>query len=392
MDPGTVTPPFVARPFRLAPFRAVRLNPTRVGDPASARLLSRPYAGAADRIDRWHRRGLLHHDSAAALHIHEYTVGGLTVRGLVGALDVSRRAGRPADRAVLPHEGIYPAQADDLADRMAQLRVNPAPILLAQDSPGTLRDLLSAARGQHPDHQYVDRAGLAHRVWSIYDDDRVAEIQELLAPTSALIADGHHRYAAYLRLQQRDPGGPCDRGLAMVVDQQDTPLFLGAIHRVLVGSALSDVEDAASVVGLPSRRVSADDALAALGPARLVATDSKSWLVVDVSSEQELLEVEVLHQRLVPTLAHGPSRTTYHHTAHEALDHCGPDLGTAVLLPAATVARVQRLVEAGRLLPEKATSFQPKPAFGAFMRSWRDEDVERSASVPRPPTQHHHPS
>ena len=29
--------------------------------------------------------------------------------------------------------------------------------------------------------------------------------------------------------------------------------------------------------------------------------------------------------------------------------------------------------EAGRLLPEKATSFQPKPSIGVLMRSLRDE-------------------
>jgi hypothetical protein len=36
------------------------------------------------------------------------------------------------------------------------------------------------------------------------------------------------------------------------------------------------------------------------------------------------------------------------------------------------VALVERIVAADRLLPEKATSFQPKPSLGVLMRSLRD--------------------
>ena len=46
---------------------------------------------------------------------------------------------------MLPHEGIYPAQADDLADRMAEMRLNPAPILLVHRATPRLRALLAEA-------------------------------------------------------------------------------------------------------------------------------------------------------------------------------------------------------------------------------------------------------
>ena len=46
---------------------------------------------------------------------------------------------------------------------------------------------------------------------------------------------------AYLELQQRHPGTAADRGLAMLVDQDDTPLFLGAIHRTLARTSLEDL-------------------------------------------------------------------------------------------------------------------------------------------------------
>src|SRR3990170_7290319 len=131
METGAVvTPPYVGRPLHLATFRGVRLSPRRVGDPSSGRLLARPYRTVAARISQWQERGQLPPDDEPAVYLHEYSSAGMTVRGLVGALDISHRASGPEDRAVLPHEGIHPTQADELADRMTELALNPAPILL----------------------------------------------------------------------------------------------------------------------------------------------------------------------------------------------------------------------------------------------------------------------
>ena len=44
-----------------------------------------------------------------------------------------------------------------------------------------------------------------------------------------------------------------------------------------------------------------------------------------------------------------------------------------MLLPAPEVDLVLRIAAADRLLPEKATSFQPKPSLGVLIRSLRDE-------------------
>lgn len=391
MDQAPVTPPLVAGPLTLSPFRAIRLAASRVADPASARTFARPYHDVPARLRSWEERGLLERDAEPALYLHEYTVSGITVRGLVGTVDVSRRATRLDQRALLPHEGIYPAQADDVANRMGEMLLNPAPILLVQRSPAPLRELLGRVRDGDA-RQLVDRAGNLHRVWAIRDDETIADIDTHLGPTDALIADGHHRYAAYLRLQQRDPGAATDRGLAMIVDHDDTPLFLGAIHRVLVGSSVRDVRDAATALGMGATEMAQDQAVAALGPTRLVVTDSESWLVVQLPLDDDRVEVEVLHERLVPSLGHGPHRITFHHAAQDALRHAGPDHGTAVLMPAPTLNQVQQVVAAGRLFPEKATSFQPKPAFGMFIRSWHDEPAVLGTSRPRPATLDHRPS
>lgn len=368
-----MTPPYVAGPLRLLPFPGLMLAPNRVGDPSTGRAFARPYRGVAARLLRWQSRGLVRRDEAPALYLHEYTAGGMTIRGLVGALDVSRRATRPEDRAVLPHEGIHPAQADDLADRMAEMGLNPAPILLVHHGTPRLGELMAGVLGTTTSHEFTDRSEQQHRIWAIRDAALLADIAEELRDSRALIADGHHRYAAYLRLQQRDPGGPSDLGLAMLVDQSTTPLFLGPIHRSLAGTSLDDLRNAAASLGMTCMDRSQPEAVAALGPSTLAVTDSKEWVVVDLAVPTDRAAVEVLHGQLVPALPHGPTGIGYHHTVDDALASADPRSTIAVLMPAPSVDLVQRIAEDDRLLPEKATSFQPKPSLGVLIRSLRDE-------------------
>lgn len=373
MDSGAVvTPPYVAGPLRLAPFRGLMLASQRIGDPASARAFARPYKDVAARLARWQEHGQLWHDPEPAVYLHEYSAAGITVRGLVGLVDVSRRATRPEDRAILPHEGIYPGQADDLAARMEEMQLNPAPILLVHRAPAPLRELTRAVARGPADHDFTDRATQQHRVWAIRDPATLARADAALAGSRALIADGHHRYAAYLRLQQRAPHGPARRGLAMLVDQDDTPLFLGAIHRVFAGTSIDDVLSAARSVGLRTSELRASAAIAALAPRHLVVTDAERWAAITLDGREDRAAVEVLHEQLVPEFPHGPRRTGYHHSVDDALAQVSPDLGVAVLMPAPDVGQVLRIVGHDRLLPEKATSFQPKPSLGVLIRSLRD--------------------
>ena len=97
-----------------------------------------------------------------------------------------------------------------------------------------------------------------------------------LAPRQALIADGHHRYAAYRQLQARrrsagDGDGPWDYGLALLVDSAAYPPQIGAIHRVIPGlapaTAVELAKGAFCVRPLPGGTRDLPAALSALGQA-----------------------------------------------------------------------------------------------------------------------------
>ncbi len=370
MESGRPTvPPYVAGPLQLSPFRALSLTPRRVGDPASARAFARPYRGVTQRLLTWQKRGLATRDEVAAVYLHEYSDSGLTVRGLVGTLDLSRVAATPAERQVFPHEGVHPQQVVELAARMSTMRLNPAPILLVHRGPAAVREVSRQVRIATPDREYVDHAGQQHRIWAIRDPDQLRTIDSALEGARLLVADGHHRYAASVALHDRDPGPTHSDGLVMVIDQDETPLFLGAIHRLLHGVRIGDLMTAATAAGAEvTSYEGTESAVAALAPDTLVLTDGRAWAAVRLDVPPGHAVVQLVEGALLEGLPKRPSKITYAHSLPQALDEVRPGRVTAALLPAVDLDLVIGVVRAGGLLPEKATSFQPKPSLGSFIR------------------------
>ena len=138
--------------------------------------------------------------------------------------------------------------------------------------------------------------GVTHRLWAVTDPVTQAAIAADLATRTALIADGHHRYAAYrgLQAEMHDSGqgaGPWDYGLAFLVDTDAYPLRLGPIHRVLPrldpAEAARLAADAFTVTEVPGE--AAMDRLAAAGEsgtAFLIAGNGQYWLLTDPDPRQ----------------------------------------------------------------------------------------------------------
>jgi uncharacterized protein (DUF1015 family) len=360
--------PYVAGPLQLMPFRAYSLAPRRVGDPASARAFARPYRGVPQRLETWRKRGLASRDEEPSLYLHEYSDSGLTVRGLVGCLELSRAAASPQECQVFPHEDVHPKQVTELATRMGTMRINPAPILLVHRGPASIREVSRKVRTGTPEREYADHAGQHHRIWAVTEAHQLEEIQAGLADARLLVADGHHRYAAYVALHARDPVEAHRSGLAMVIDQDETPLFLGAIHRLLHGVKFGDLLAAASGAGAAVSTIDEGDAVAALAPDTLVLTDGQRWATVSFAVPAGRAMVQLVDNLLLAGLPRRPARLAYAHSVAQALSQVKPGRITAALLPAVDLDLVMDVVRAGGLLPEKATSFQPKPSLGSFIR------------------------
>lgn len=101
---------------------------------------------------------------------------------------------------------------------MAGMHAQLEPLLLTyRSTESTAAQIVHRATSRPP--VAVARAGaLTHTLWACTDPGEQELITSGLSGCRALIADGHHRYAASLRLREQMGSGPWDRTLALLVD------------------------------------------------------------------------------------------------------------------------------------------------------------------------------
>lgn len=380
------------------------------------------YRRAAALFASWREDGVLRVDGEPALYVYEQRTKTLTgrpviLRGLLGAVGL-----RQAEEGViLPHEDVLPGPVADRLALMSACAANLEPILLVYDGGGVASELVEAAVGGAPLIDAPATDGSEHRVWRISDPTALAAIAADLAPRQALIADGHHRYATYLRLQEemraRGAGaGPWDSGLALLVDQRAHPLELTAIHRTVSGVTLADVAAAAaSAFRIDSYGADAAQAHAALAACRgerhaFLLTDGKQWELLSLPLTGEAavapegtrapgagrpsqegaeeaplamgeprhlpaLDTEVLHGMLLERIVGvGENQIGYDHTEAAAAQRARDSGGIAILLNPVDVGTVQAVARAGGRMPRKSTSFGPKPRTGFVMRAFGEHE------------------
>ncbi len=383
------------------PHNIVRLILPRhpAGQPGS------PYDDAAAELSGWLAEGILVPDQGPALYVYEQAIFDageeaaiVLQRGLIGAVGLES----PAAGIIQPHENVAPTVVAGRRQLMEATGANLEPVFLLYEGDGGAATRLvdEVASARVPVMAASTSDGLRHRLWSITDPEELAAIEADLAPRTALIADGHHRYAAYLQLRDREreagaATGPWDLGLALLVDSSAYPPQLGAIHRVITGllpEAAARLAGAAfGIRELPGGSADVHAALAELADAAtedvsfLLAGAGRAFLltkpdpalvgaaVTDQPAELwQQIPAAVLQDLLFARLwgiedddrsvraVHGAA------AAIAAAEQEPPS--TAVICSPMSASQVYQVAALGRRVPRKSTSFGPKPRTGLVMR------------------------
>lgn len=349
------------------------------------------YRQAARVWGEWLTTGVLATESQDALWVYEQSGPSGDLVGVVGTVPIDE------PRAVLPHEDVMPGPVVDRAELMAAVGANLEPILLVHDpSPGDnetevalTTSIVDDTRTRDCDVCMVGQGDIVHRLWRIVDLPTIEAINADLSKRSVLIADGHHRFAAYRQIHRaRQQEAPKDsdgssRGLALIVDGRQHPLTLGPIHRSLPNLTLAEavkelesLDDDVRIDWLPA------DTTPTAPTASLRLTDGSRLVDVTVRRPSSLVTTHgrselwrslpsaLLHEYLIPQVwGVDDSMVAYHHDVRGVLAGAGSGrLG--VLLPPLELTTVIELASRSELLPQKSTSFGPKPRTGLLMRQF----------------------
>jgi hypothetical protein len=430
IGPGTV-----ARLLAAEPHNVVRLILPGAGTPQPPRGPEASALAAAELGD-WLGSGVLRLDAEPALYVYEQArpvsargddppeppdalragvAEGFDAvqRGLIGALQLVP----PGSPSVLPHEDVMPGPVEGRRELMATTQANLEPIFLLYDGAAaggtagarTATALVDEVAGTRaPLLTAVTDEGTRHRIWALTDPAEQAAVAADLAARTALIADGHHRYAAYLKLQDqaRDAGrgdGPWDYGLAFLVDSAAYPPRIGAIHRVIPGLTPSRAVEMAKGAMCVQRLAPGngpdgglDTAVATLaqagrrGPAFLLTDGREQYLLTEPAPDRvaeamppshsdrwQRLDAAVLRELLIGSvwgLADAdPDVLVVHGDPATAVQAARDAGGTAVIGNPVSAADVLAVAENGERMPRKSTSFGPKPRTGLVLREWADD-------------------
>jgi uncharacterized protein (DUF1015 family) len=287
----------------LRPFRALRYEPSSVGDLAAvmappydvidpetrARLVARHpanvvrldlpaeelgdgpddrYRRAARTLATWRSDGTLRKDPHPSVYVYEqrYRIPGTDTdrvqRGFFARLGLETYG---PESGVLPHERTLSGPKEDRYKLLRATGVNTSPVVVLFDDPdGGTGERLAAVAAGPPDVDVTDDDGAGHRMWALpASGDGPASIVAgaLLAAAATgpiTIADGHHRYETALRYRDErrmtrscDEDPPFDYVLALMLEARGQDLTVLPTHRLVRGIG----EDAAAELSSRAREL-----------------------------------------------------------------------------------------------------------------------------------------
>jgi uncharacterized protein (DUF1015 family) len=305
----------------------------------------------------------------------------------------------PGSTAVLPHEDTYPVAVEGRRALLSATGTDLEPIVLSHDPDPAVAQLTAAARVAPPTLAVTDGDRVRHRLWRVTDAALLGSLIEALQRTGAVIADGHHRFAA-ARAHAGTLGSPAgsDAVLALVTPMGPGGLRVDPIHRVVPALEL-DAAITAADAGFRSRELPRPADRSALldtaqrwvrepGPGTFLLTDGhrlmelseptpeiRAAVPADAPPAWRRLDVVLAHHGLFAQLWQRPDdqdSVLIAHGVEEALTLVDERQGVAVLLRAPSPSDVAAVARAGARMPRKSTLFVPKPRTGLVLRPLAD--------------------
>jgi uncharacterized protein (DUF1015 family) len=163
-------------------------------EPGTSEYDPRVYVKAAENFQMFQDKGWLVQDDKEQYYIYAQTMNGKTQYGLVvGAYVNDYMTG-----VIKKHELT---RRDKEEDRMKHVRVNNAniePVFFAYPDNEVLDKLIMRYAATQPEYDFIAPVdGFRHQFWCVSDDADIATItEEFRKMPSLYIADGHHRSAA----------------------------------------------------------------------------------------------------------------------------------------------------------------------------------------------------
>ncbi len=401
-----ITPVMQEEYYKRSPYNVVRIILGKDDEPHPEK---NKYRRAKIYIDEWLKEGIFIREDKKALYIYQqkFKVDGkeMVRNGLIGAVKLEEFS----SKKVLPHEKTFPKPKEDRFNLLTATNTNTEQIfLLYDDEDGEIRNLIeSALKNAKRAFSVEDEDGITHSLLIITEDEKIREIQKLLAPKPLIIADGHHRYETSLLYKRENENRrkseeePFDYIMMTLFAIQDENLVILPTHRLVKGlktlnfsfedilspyfEVKEEKEPERDDEWMEVRRFIKGEkhSFIAYFPAfkkifKLKLKEGSDWMNFmekEKSPEWKSLDVSILHSLIfkkMELLFEGgfsvEKNISYVRNILDGIKQVkeGKYQGIFILNPV-RLEEIKKVVERGELMPEKSTDFYPKLKSGILM-------------------------
>ena len=341
----------------------------------------RVYEKAAENFQMFQDKGWLVQDDKEQYYIYAQTMNGKTQYGLV----VYAHCDDYAKGIIKKHELT---RRDKEEDRMKHVRVNNAniePVFFAYPDNAVLNELLMRYAATEPEYDFIAPIdGFRHQFWCVTDDADIALItEEFRKMPSLYIADGHHRSAAAALVgaekQKQNPNhrGDEEYNYFMAVCFQASQLTILDYNRVV--KDLNGLTSAQFLDALKKNFEVEDKGTDIYKPAKLhefslyldghwYALNAKEG-TYDNSDPIGVLDVDISSRLILDEILNiGDLRSSNRIDFVGGLRGLGElkrrvdsgEMRAALALYPVSMQQIMDIADSGKIMPPKATWFEPK--------------------------------
>ncbi len=348
----------------------------------------RVYEKAAENFRKFQDRGWLRQDEKEQYYIYAQTMNGRTQYGLV----VGAYVDDYLNGTIKKHELT---RRDKEEDRMKHVRVNNAniePVFFAYPDNAVLDALIMRYAATQPEYDFIAPIdGFQHQLWIVADDKDIRTITDEFAKMPALyIADGHHRSAAAALVgAEKAKANPSHRGdeeynYFMAVCFQASQLTILDYNRVV--KDLNGLTSEGFLAALQQDFIVTDRGTEIYKPARLHEFSlylDQHWYSLqakdgtyDDKDPIGVLDVDISSRLILDQILNiGDLRSSKRIDFVGGLRGLGElkrrvdsgEMRAALALYPVTMQQIMDIADSGKIMPPKATWFEPKLRSGLII-------------------------
>lgn len=320
-------------------------------------------------------------------YIYELTMDKRTQTGIVACASIDDYE----NQVIKKHENTRQEKEADRIRHVDTCNAQTGPIFLAYRADQGIRTVVQEAKKQEPLYDFVAEDGVRHRVFRIFADEQIREIQQAFAKMESIyIADGHHRAASAVKVgQMRKKAHPGCTGeeefcFFLSVLFPDDELMIMDYNRVVKDlgglSPAQFLDKAGSIFDL--KKVSGNGRRPKKKGDFSMYLDG-SWYMCSVRAEDLSADpVKSLDVSLLQDLLLEPVLGIHDPKTDQRIDFIGgirgldelerrveTDCAVAFAMYPTDISELFAVADAGLLMPPKSTWFEPKLRSGLFIHA-----------------------